>query len=252
MIAKAKSIAHGGNAADYALKKKEAEIIDKRMIVGNTGKEIAQEFKTFQNLNHATKNNSISFVLSPEPNEGKELTNAQYRKLADEFLKRMGLEDHQAIVVKHKDKDHTHLHIIANRINAKGEAYKDNFISKKSQTKAHELARDYGLTSARDVQQQTKEQTKEIRKEIKAIHDRVIKSNPKTLDNYVKKMKSKGVEMIPTINKSGKLQGYRVAFKDFEGKASQVHAGMGFSKLQKSIKLAIVQERKRDLGRSFY
>ena len=38
-------------------------------------------------------------------------------RAAEETLKALGLERHQALIVAHRDKDHPHLHMIANRVN---------------------------------------------------------------------------------------------------------------------------------------
>ena len=38
-------------------------------------------------------------------------------RAAEETLKALGLERHQALIVAHRDKDHPHLHVIANRVN---------------------------------------------------------------------------------------------------------------------------------------
>lgn len=142
MIGKAASIAHGAEAMDYALEKENAEVIDKHYVVGDTSKEIKQEFKITQDLNQRAKNKDISIVLSPEPADGKTLTNKDYRAIADDYLKKMNLQDHQSLVVKHTDKAHTHLHIYVNRIDNNGKAYNDSYISKKTQNIADEIAQE--------------------------------------------------------------------------------------------------------------
>lgn len=42
----------------------------------------------------------------------------------------------EARVVKHTDKEHTHLHLVVNRVDRHGNAHNDSFISKESQTMA--------------------------------------------------------------------------------------------------------------------
>ena len=115
MIAKGKSISHGGKAIDYALKKEKSEVIDKHYLIGDNGTEIKKEFKIFQNLNDRCNRNDLSIVLSPEPSDGKVLNNDQYREIANDYLKSMQLDKHQSIVIKHNDRSHTHLHIFVNQ-----------------------------------------------------------------------------------------------------------------------------------------
>jgi len=231
MIAVAKSIGHGAEGINYALDKENSEVIDKRYVVGENGKEIKNEFKAFQNLNHRCEKNDISFVISPEPKDGSKLTNNDFKAISDDFLKKMNLEKHQAIVVKHVDKKHTHLHIFVNRIDSNGKAYKDNFISKKSQTIADEIAKERGLTRASVVQEFNKEMTKDLRNQIHLKHKAVLEHSPKDFKTYSELMKSSGVDILPTINKQGNLQGYRLKFQGQDFKASEVHRSMTLPKM---------------------
>lgn len=49
-------------------------------------------------------------------------------------------------------------------------------------------------------------------------------------------MKSKGVEILPTINKSNRLQGFRVEFQGLNLKATEIHKTMSLSKM--GVKIA--------------
>lgn len=236
MIAKAKSIGHGAKGIDYALKKDNAEVIDKRFVIGENGTEIKNEFKIFQDLNTRTTNNDLSFVLSPEPKDGKKLSNADFRAISDDFLKKMKLDDHQAIVVKHSDKEHAHLHIFVNRIDPNGKAYKDSFISKESQTMADRIAQEKGLTRAKVVQAFNQEMTKDLRAQIFDKHKAVLEHRPRNFQDYKDLMQSSGVKVIPTINKAERLQGFRLEFQGQNFKASEVNRNMSLSKMGGNIK----------------
>lgn len=237
MIGKAASIAHGAEAMDYALEKENAEVIDKHYVVGDTSKEIKQEFKITQDLNQRAKNKDISIVLSPEPADGKTLTNKDYRAIADDYLKKMNLQDHQSLVVKHTDKAHTHLHIYVNRIDNNGKAYNDSYISKKTQNIADEIAQERGLTRASLVKEFNKEMTKDLRQQIFDKHKAVLEHRPKDFKSYSELMQSSGVKVVPTINKAKQLQGYRLEFNGHSFKASEVHRSMTLSKMGVNTKL---------------
>jgi hypothetical protein len=238
MIGKGKSIIHTGEALNYAIDKDQAQVIDKNMVIGDNGKEIAQEFRMFQDLNQRTEKNTLSFVLSPEPKQGGQLSNEDLKGISNDFLKKMGLENNQSIVVKHTDKAHTHLHVYVNRIDENGEAYKDNFIGKKSSRIADEVAKERGLTRIKDVQKSKELSTKLVRGEIKSISDKVMETKPKNFLDYSKKMEEKGVKILPTINKQGEMQGFRLEFKGMNFKASEVHRSMGLNQISLAINLA--------------
>ncbi|HZJ36563.1 MAG TPA: relaxase/mobilization nuclease domain-containing protein [Gillisia sp.] len=236
MIAKAKSIGHGGRGIDYALKKENAVIIDKRMVVGDNGQEIKNEFRLFQNLNTRTTNNDISFVLSPEPKDGRKLSNDDFKAISEDFLKKMGLDKHQAITIKHTDKDHTHLHLFVNRIDTNGKAHNDSFISKKSQTVADTIAQERGLIRARTVQAFNQEMHKDIKMQIFQKHKAVLQHRPRDFKAYSELMQASGAKIIPTINKANRLQGYRVEFQGVNLKATEINRSMSLSKMGVNIK----------------
>jgi hypothetical protein len=73
MIAKGKSISHLSASITYALRREQAVILDKN-IVSQTPSEVAKEFKLFQQLNQRCERNSLSFVLSPTIEDGKNLS----------------------------------------------------------------------------------------------------------------------------------------------------------------------------------
>jgi len=234
MIGKGKSIAHTGNAINYAVEKHKAEILDKHNLIGSTGEEIEQEFKMCQNLNGRCENNTFSFVLSPSIEDGKKLTDSQLRNISKEFLEKMNLKDNQAIILKHQDKAHTHLHIYANRIGFDGKATKDHYIGKQCQDKAHEIAKSRNLTCAKDVEALRLENTKDVRQEISRRMDAVLKNHkPRNFEDFKNLCKGSGVELEPSINKkNGATRGYKVKFDGQTFKASD----LGKKKITSKVK----------------
>ncbi|UII81264.1 relaxase/mobilization nuclease domain-containing protein [Flagellimonas sp. CMM7] len=237
MIGKGKSISHTKASISYGWnQEKDAEIIQSQHLAGENPREITEEFRIVQSQNPRTKKNTLSFVLSPSIEDGNRLSKQELSELAKKFIKAMGLKERQAIAFVHRDKEHTHIHLYANRIGFDGKAYKDSFIGKRSQQKAYEVAREMGLTNARDIQNQRLNQVKQIRYEIKQIHEKVIQSErPKSLDDYIKLMKEKDIKVIPSINKQNKLQGFRFEHKGQNLKGSEVHRSMSGGKLISQI-----------------
>lgn len=70
---------------------------------------------------------------------------------AEEFLKRMGWDDHQALLVAHNDKAHKHVHIELNRIHPEtGKALNDNFERRRASDWALEYEREHGQIYCED------------------------------------------------------------------------------------------------------
>lgn len=231
MVGKAKSIAHTSNAVNYGKDKLNAEEISRHNVIGSTGLEIENEFKVYQNLNLNAKMNTISIVLSPSPEDGRKLSREEFKAISDDYLKKMNLQDHQHVAYVHRDTDHTHIHLYVNRINSKGVAYNDSFISKRTQQKTHEIAKERGLVSAKEVMASNDL----LKSKIFEKHQEVLKQQPQSFQDYIKQMDLKGLEVKPTINRQGQIQGFRVkdlnTNKDF--KASECHRSMSASNLLK-------------------
>jgi hypothetical protein len=239
MVGKAKSIGHTSNAVDYGKEKEGSQEVSRNKLLGNSGYEIEQEFKVYQNLNSNTKLNTISVVLSPDPNDGRKLTNEEFKQITHSYLEKMNLQEHQHIAYVHRDRDHTHIHLYVNRIDDKGKAYNDSFIGKRTHHIADEIAKEKGLVSARDKMYQNsnreKLNLKELKKEIFKKHQEVMSDKPQSFDNYIKQMNLKGVDVKPTINKQGQLQGFRVTDRETKNnfKASEVNRSMSIGNLIK-------------------
>ncbi|WP_238474644.1 relaxase/mobilization nuclease domain-containing protein [Maribacter algarum] len=155
MIGKGKSISHTDPSMGYGWnQEKKAEVVYKQHLAGDNPREITEEFRIIQEQNIRTKNNTLSFVLSPTIEDGKDLSSERLQELTQRFIAEMKLEEHQGIGFVHRDKQHTHVHVYVNRINFDGTAYKDNFIGKRSQYAAERVAKEMGLTTAREVQQE--------------------------------------------------------------------------------------------------
>ena len=237
MIGIGKSISHTRASISYGWnQEKEAEIIYKEHLMGETPREIAQEFKIIQDQNCRCKNNTLSFVLSPTVEDGKKLTQEQLNTLTQKFIQQMQLQNRQSIAFVHRDKAHTHVHIYVNRIGFDGKAYNDSYIGKRSQQAADQVAKEMGLQRARDIQYQRLEAKKQLRQEIKQHHETIMgNQKPKELDQYIKHMKEKGVEVIPVINRQEQLQGLRYQYKGHDYKGSEVHRSLSGGKVMAQI-----------------
>jgi len=233
MIGKGKSISHTGASMLYGWnQEKEVEVVLKQHLVGENPKEITGEFKMIQQLNHNCKRNTMSFVLSPTIEDGKNLNKKELTKITERFIKKMEIGERQAIAFVHRDKEHTHIHLYVNRIDFNGKAYKDNFIGKRSQQAAEHVAQSMDLTTVRTVQIEKSIEQQNIRSEIKQIHSRVMtESKPKSFDRYIQLMKKENVKVIPSINRSNKLQGFRFEYKGHNLKGSEIHRSMSGGKI---------------------
>ncbi|KAA2219034.1 MULTISPECIES: relaxase/mobilization nuclease domain-containing protein [Maribacter] len=237
MIGLGKSISHTKVSISYGWnQEKEAVVVYRQHLSGETPMEITQEFKIIQSQNQKCKRNTLSFVLSPTIEDGRELKSTELKKITERFVQEMGLHEQQAIAFVHRNRSHIHIHLYVNRINFEGNAYKDNYIGKRSQLAAEKVARQLGMTTVREVQQQELNMVKDVRAEIKQIHEQVMSEmGPRDFDQYIIYMKQRDVEVVPSINKHNQLQGFRFEHKRENLKGSHVHRSMSIRKIAEQI-----------------
>lgn len=237
MIGKGSSISSTLGALRYGNnKEKEAEQVYSDLIVGETAEEIAQEFKAVQELNQICERNTLSFILSPTVKDGSKMNNGDLSELTKTFIQEMKLQERQAVAYVHRDKAHTHVHLYVNRIDLNGRAYNDSFIGKQSQLAAERTARELGIQTVKDVQYEKSLELTRIRSEIQKAHQNAISQDrSKDLQTYINRMREQQVDVIPVINKSKQLQGFRFEYQGQSIKGSAVHRSMSASNLLKSI-----------------
>jgi len=237
MIGKGKSISHTKASMAYGWnQEKDAEIILKEFLHGDSPAEITKEFKILQDQNYHCTKNTLSFVISPTIEDGKKLNKKELQSIAKRFIHEMKLGERQAIAFVHQDKNHKHIHLYVNRIDFNGVAFNDSFIGKRSQLAAEKVAEHMGLTTVKQVQFEKEFNLKEIRTEIKRRHDLTMKQfKPKSFDDYIKAMQVNNVKVIPTINNQKKLQGFRFEFDGQNLKGSEVHRNMSLGNIGKQM-----------------
>ena len=97
-------------------------------------------------------------VLSFSPRDAARLDNRLLLSIAVEYLDRMGIKDTQLIIVRHRDREHPHLHILFNRVGNDGRTISDRNDRYRSEWLCKRLTARYGLYFASG-----KEQVKEFR-----------------------------------------------------------------------------------------
>ena len=237
MIGKGKAISYTRASIQYGWnQEKNADIVYSRHLVGESPREITEEFKFIQQLNENCTKNTLSFVLSPTVEDGKKLDKKDLEKICDKFMEQMKLGERQAVAFVHRDKEHTHIHLYVNRIDFNGMAYKDSFIGKRSQQAAEKVAQQLHLTTVKQVQWEQNFNLREIRSEIKRRHDLTMKQfRPISFKEYMEGMKANGVKVIPCINKANKLQGFRFQFDNYNLKGSAIHRSMSGGNIGKEL-----------------
>lgn len=125
MMAKIKQGTSFANAVNYVLNRDEAYIMTLKGIRNGSKREMIHSFETQARLNAITKPVAhISLNFSNE--DSHHLTDEKMMQIAQEYIKKMGYDNTQVLMVRHTDREHPHLHLILNRVDFDGKRISDN------------------------------------------------------------------------------------------------------------------------------
>ena len=100
-------------------------------------------FWPYLEANRRTTNTVFHASLNPSPED--RLTDEQLRKIACEYMERMGYGKQPYIVFKHMDISREHLHIVSLRVDEQGRKLPHDFEARRSMEILRDLERKYGL-----------------------------------------------------------------------------------------------------------
>ena len=204
-------------------------------MVGENKTELTREFAAISSQNLACEKPVFHASLSLSP--GEKFTDEQWNEAAKNYLNQMGFtDDNQYIFVRHTDKEHDHVHIIANRVNARDlNVVKDGNDFRKSQTACKDLERQYGLSAAprRKNEQGISENGKagEMRKRI----DEAIKNSKGDNAKFLAELKQQGVTVKLNQQSTGRVAGATFATDSVKYKGSELGRGYSWQGIQQRL-----------------
>lgn len=173
--------------------------------------------------------------------QGESLTNEQWKRIADDYMKRMGFGDtHLRCYVLHDDQAGQHIHIIASRIDLNGgKLYlgrNENLISTRI---ISELEFAHGLTVTKTASSIAPKQPKRKRisrneqmlsertgvpcpkKSLQQIIDKSLADTPDLL-TFIKRLEEAEVGWTANVASTGKMNGFSFEYTGIAFKASQL------------------------------
>ncbi|WP_126675763.1 relaxase/mobilization nuclease domain-containing protein [Escherichia coli] len=186
--------------------------------------------------------------------QGESLTNEQWKRIADDYMKRMGFGDtHLRCYVLHDDQAGQHIHIIASRIDLNGgKLYlgrNENLISTRI---ISELEFAHGLTVTKTASSIAPKQPKRKRisrneqmlsertgvpcpkKSLQQIIDKSLADTPDLL-TFIKRLEEAEVGWTANVASTGKMNGFSFEYTGIAFKASQLAKSYSWANLQKQL-----------------
>ncbi len=215
-----------------------AVVLDTDGVRGYNYQLMAKDFERQQAFRPSLKKSVFHGILSFYP--GEKIEDQKMAEIAKEYLREMKIVDTQFAIVKHTDKDHSHLHIIANLVNNKGEAIKDNWIGLKGKKISQKLTRHYGLKEAvsKNLSLINLEALNEKEANRYIIYQAISENLPKckNLNDLKEKLQQENIETLYKYkSETNEIQGISFKLEDFKYKGSEIDRKFSIGNLQKII-----------------
>lgn len=237
-------------------------------------KALVKDFKMQAELNPSLRKNVQHTVISFAKTDP--ISPEKMVSVSEDYIKRAGLSNTQYIAIRHEDREHQHLHIVANRVDNNGKTISDQFIKMRDIERAQVLARKYDLTPtlsreskakkgvANEVFHERKDKGKnlsltnqerlspdqQVKYEIYESLNKYTsgKERASDLESLRKKLEKDKIAMM-LHEKDGKRIGISFAKGDYKFSGVQVDKGYSLSKLEEKLVREQQQELKKDLSR---
>ena len=237
-------------AVNYILDKENASLLYAEGVRLKDKESIIHSFIVQHKLNPNISKPVAHISLDFSVQDKSRLTDRLMVDVAHEYMKKMGYEDTQYIIVRHNDTDHPHIHLVINRIDNNGKRISDQNEKLRNVKVCMELTKKHGLYIASGKENVKEHRLKEPDKTKYEIYH--------ALQSAVSKCRS-WQELKTELLKSGittefrnngttdKIQGIRFGKNGYEFNGSKIDRTCSYSKinyrLQQNVRSQQAQKR---------
>ncbi len=227
-----------GTCRYICLDQKRSLVLDTEGVRGHNYKLMAADFDMQRELRPTLGTAVFHGILSFYP--GEKIEDKIMTEIAKEYLQKLGITNTQYSITKHNDKNHSHLHIIANLVNNKGGVIKDNWIGLKGKKVAQELTQKYGLHEAvsKNLALTNLESLNEKEANRYIIYQAILETLPecKSLDDLKERLQQQNIETLYKYKgQTNELQGISFRIGEYKYKGSEIDRKFSINNLKRTI-----------------
>lgn len=201
---------------------------------------MAEDFINQYLLRPTKKQACFHSVLSFHPTEKPD--NTTLMEIAKKYLEGIGITNTQYAIVKHSEKAHLHLHVIANMVNNDGKSIRDNWIALRGKKIAQKLTDEFKLIPAlrKDLTLTNLEALSESEANKYKVYIAISENLPlcRTMEELERRLQKLGIEMqYKYKGQTSERQGVSFKIGNDCFKGSKVDRQFSLGNLQKSLGL---------------
>src|SRR5450432_3589366 len=220
--------------------KKHAQVLEVDGVRDHDHKFMIQDFERQHSLRPEKKQACFHGILSFYP--GEKPPDKTITEIAGKYLEGLNIRNTQYAIVKHTDKAHLHVHLIANMVNYEGKSIADNWIALRAKKQAQKLTLEYKLEQALSKKlalthyQNLREPEQHLYKIYAAVRQNL--RTCRSLDELEKRLILLGIEMLYKYKgQTNEKQGVSFRLGEYCFKGSQIDRQFSYANLEKSISL---------------
>ena len=238
MIGDLKKRASFAKVVNYVNNPKKARLIDSKDVRLDDNTTIARSMqgqaddKPGRKLKDPVYHISLDFAHEDAP----KLTDALMVEIAREYMRRMGIANTQYIVSRHTDREHQHLHIVANRVDNDGNTISANNDRVRNAKICKALTREYGLHFSKGKMNVKRDRLRGKAKVKYQIYDAIKAALPccSCWSDLCEKLAKQGIEVHFKYNRNeGKILGVSFTKNEISFSGSRIDRSMSFYKLDR-------------------
>jgi len=239
-----------GGCIQYNVLKKDATILDADGIRIDKIAHTISDFNMQRKMNPGLGQAVGHIALSWSPNDKYKLSDEKMVSIAKEYLQKMKIHDTQVLIVRHKDKEHPHVHLIYNRVNNEGKTIPDAFQHRQNIKVCKELTLKHGMYLSQGKEQVNRPQLKGIDKIKYELYDTIKSVSQKvgSMEELKKELQKQGIGMLYKYKGDSKeIQGVSFSKGEYKFKGSEIDRSLSYGKLSQGINQRVKQEQQREL-----
>ena len=226
------------HACRYVVNKPEAEVLECTGVREHSYQVMADDFIAQQQLRPEKEKACFHCCLSFYP--GEKVSDEQMKQIAKEYLEELQIIDTQVAIIKHSDRRHLHMHVVANMVNNNGKVISDSFLGLRGKKTAQQLTLEHKLVPAltKDLSLTNYEALRKSEATKYKVYEAIMQILPqcKTIKELENKLQLRSIEtQYKYKGQTSEMQGVSFKLGEYSFKGSQVDRQFSLGNLEKSL-----------------
>ena len=235
-----------GGCIEYNILKKKADILYADGVRIDKIAHTIDDFNTQRKMNPGLGQAVGHIALNWSPEDKQRLNDEKMISIAKEYLQKMKIQDTQVLIVKHKDREHPHIHIVYNRVNNNGKTIADNFQHLKNIKVSKELTLRFGMHIGKGKKMVNRPHLKGLDKLKYELYDTIKAARKKvnSMAQLKQELAKQGIGMQFKYKRgTTEIQGISFSRGEYKFKGSEIDRSLSYSKLSKAIQEQVQQRQ---------